>query len=124
MNKTIHCPPAHALSELINGKLVDPELSDYSSHLEDCSHCQNKVKTLFPMDTLVNSLRGEASGAEKTASKIPDLLIDALKQIPRTDSDANLSRDGLSHSNGMSLDDLGLSFLSPPLDWADDFPED
>ncbi len=114
MDKQTECPPATVLSDLIDGKIVDPELTDYSSHLEGCSNCQGKVRTLFPSDTLVRSLRDQALIAESISAKIPIALIDALKRIPAMDSEAKLSADGLKRDNGMSLDDLGLSFLSPP----------
>jgi serine/threonine protein kinase/formylglycine-generating enzyme required for sulfatase activity len=114
MDKQAQCPPATVLSDLIDGKIVDPDLSDYSSHLEGCSNCQGKVKTLFPSDTLVRSLRDPASKAASISDMVPVALIDALKRIPAMDSDAKLSADGLRRDSGLSLDELGLSFLSPP----------
>ena len=116
MSEILRCPAPDVLGELIEGRIVDPELSELSLHLEACSDCQAKARTLFPSDTLVQSLRGDASTAEKISADVPHQLVDALKRIPAMDSDAKLSADGLARDNGMSLDDLGLSFLSPPLD--------
>ena len=71
MNKKHQCPPARVLGELIEGKMVDPELSEFSQHLEACSDCQQKVQTLFPSDTLIHSLRGDAPVAERIARDVP-----------------------------------------------------
>ena len=113
MKSPTQCPPARILSSLVDGKLIEPELSSQASHLEECEHCQNTVRTLFPSDSLVKTLRNDAGEQETMSVKISQDLIDALKRIPAMDSDAKLSRDGLKRDNGMSLDDLGLSFLSP-----------
>jgi serine/threonine protein kinase/formylglycine-generating enzyme required for sulfatase activity len=107
------CPPVRDLSALIDGKMVEPELSSHASHLETCELCQNTIRTLFPSDTLVESLRGNAPQADLIAQCVPRPLIEALKQIPAVDSIASLSADGLNPRSGMSLDELGLSFLDP-----------
>jgi serine/threonine protein kinase/formylglycine-generating enzyme required for sulfatase activity len=114
MKSSTQCPPARILNALVDGKLIEPELSSHASHLEECECCQDTVRTLFPSDSLVKTLRNDAGEQETMSEKISQDLIDALKRIPAMDSDAKLSRDGLKRDNGMSLDDLGLSFLSPP----------
>src|SRR5678810_742715 len=81
-----HCPPANVLAELVDGKIVEPELSRFSLHLEECPACQAMARTLSPSDTLIESLRGEAPLADKIARLAPQALIERLKQIPRTDS--------------------------------------
>ena len=114
MKTTTECPPLKVLRDLIDGRLVDPELSHHSSHLESCHSCQNQIHSLFPSDNLIKTLRNDAAATETISEKIPHDLIDALKRIPAMDSGARLSADGLKRDGGMSLDDLGLSFLSPP----------
>jgi serine/threonine protein kinase/formylglycine-generating enzyme required for sulfatase activity len=114
MKSRTQCPPVQVLNELVDGKLIEPELSSHAAHLEECEQCQNTVRTLFPSDSLVKTLRNDASEHETITGKISDDLIDALKRIPAMDSDAKLSADGLRRDAGLSLDELGLSFLSPP----------
>jgi serine/threonine protein kinase/formylglycine-generating enzyme required for sulfatase activity len=114
MKSATQCPPVRILSALVDGKLIEPELSSHASHLEECEHCQNTVRTLFPSDSLVKTLRNDAGEQETMSEKISQDLIDALKRIPAMDSDAKLSADGLRRDHGMSLDDLGLSFLTAP----------
>ncbi len=113
------CPSKKLLSELIDGRVVEPELSSYANHLESCEDCQNEVQNLRSDDTLVSSLRGESSPTERLMQTIPDLLMRTLKQIPSTDSAARISYSGLCQSGqgraeGVLIDDLGLSFLVPP----------
>ncbi len=96
MNDKKQCLTAQVLSELIDGKLVDPELTSCSSHLETCVECQNRVRALDATDTLVSSLRGGDSQLERFASSIPAPIFHALKQIPTTDSDMRATRIGNS----------------------------
>lgn len=114
MKSQTQCPSVRVLSALVDGKLIEPELSTHASHLEECEDCQNTVRTLFPSDSLVKTLRNDASACETITEKISDDLINALKRIPAMDSDAKLSADGLRRDSGLSLDELGLSFLSSP----------
>jgi len=85
-------------------------------HLEHCSTCQTQASTLFSSDTLVESLRGEPSATERITANIPPQLIESLKLIPNTDSHDRLSKDGLARDRGLSVDDLGLSFLNPAVE--------
>lgn len=73
------------LGHLIEGKIVDPDLTELGQHLEGCSDCQAKARTLFPSDTLVESLRGDATATERISASVPQQLIDALKRIPAMD---------------------------------------
>src|SRR4051794_31224111 len=94
-----YCPPPHVLAELIDGKLPEPELSEFSRHLEGCAACQAVARTLSPSDTLIESLRGESTVSERIARLAPHALIERLKQIPRGDSPVAA--------------ELDLSFLAP-----------
>lgn len=116
MAENQHCLSPETLGELIDGKLVDPELSVFSLHLEECRKCQARARTLLSSDTLAEILRGKASATEQVAAALPPHLIDSLKLIPVTDSVQKLSSDGLRHDQEISLDDLGLSFLEPALE--------
>lgn len=107
------CLSNELLSELVEGRIVEPELSSYASHLESCELCQSEVQNLGSADTLVSSLRGASSPAEQIVQTIPELLIQALKQIPATDSESRLSQAGIARRDGSSHDELGLSFLEP-----------
>lgn len=108
------CPPPELLCQLIDGKIEDPVMTDLTRHLDACPACQSRVPTLLSTDTLVNSLRGDSTVTERMLADVPQPLIDALLRIPVLDSSDKLSADGLSQNRGMTLDDLGLSFLTPP----------
>ena len=88
-------------------------MAELTRHLDECPACQKRVPTLLSTDTLVNTLRGDSTVTERMSAVVPQPLIDALMRIPVLDSSEKLSADGLSHNRGMSLDDLGLSFLTP-----------
>ncbi len=85
MINKLECPSPGVLAELIQGRKVEPELSELSQHLEQCSACQEKARALSPDDALVQSLRGEAPAEDKIARGAPRPLIEKLKQIPRRD---------------------------------------
>jgi serine/threonine protein kinase len=114
MDKNFGCPPASELAELLQGKIVEPDLSKYSSHLEDCSACQETARTLTPYDTLVESLRGEATAADQIARDVPRLLIERLKQIPSSDSRIGLDVFGQEHAAEPPSNKQG--FLAPALE--------
>ncbi len=116
MNATTQCPTLKVLRDLIDGRLVDPELSVYSSHLEDCIECQSRIQSLYSSDSLIKTLRNDAAIAETITERISHDLIDALKRIPAMDTEIQRSANGLRRDNGLSLDDLGLSFLTPPVE--------
>src|SRR5687767_959460 len=113
MNKKLGCPPASLLVELIQGKLVEPDLSEYSLHLEECSDCQEKAKTVSPDDALVETLRGDAPLADKIARDVPRPLVESLKQIPRRESSIGFNSVGHSHEMDLSPNELELDFLAP-----------
>ena len=113
MSPTPECPSPGILRNLIDGKVSDPDLTELTGHLEQCHDCQAKAQTLYSSDTLVESLRGKPSATELITNRLPTQLIDSLKLIPQTDSSEKVSIDGLSRDRGLSLDDLGLSFLQP-----------
>ena len=111
MSPNAQCPSAGTLRSLIDGRVADPDLTELTGHLEHCSDCQARARTLFSSDTLVESLRGDLSAVERITAQVPPELIESLKLIPQTDSSERLSTDGLSREHGLSLNDLGLSFL-------------
>lgn len=113
MSSNPQCPSPGTLRSLIDGRVADPDLTELTGHLEHCSDCQASARTLFSSDTLVQSLRGVPSEIELVTATVPPQLIESLKRIPQTDSHERLSTDGLSPERGMSLEDLGLSFLQP-----------
>jgi serine/threonine protein kinase/formylglycine-generating enzyme required for sulfatase activity len=85
MVKPIACPPKALLQDLIEGKINEPQLSVLSKHLEQCGRCQEKAKTLAPLDTLAESLRREAAAAQQLAETIPQPLVERLKNIARAE---------------------------------------
>ena len=105
------CPPSSILIDLIQGKVVDPELLALSAHLEECSDCQQRAKTLSPYDTLLELLRGDAPEVDKIAHDVPRPLIEILKQIPSRKSGV------LSGDAGPSMDHAPAAqkfdFLAP-----------
>ena len=116
MSPNQQCPSPGTLRSLIDGRVDEPDLSTLTLHLEHCSTCQTQASTLFSSDTLVESLRGEPSATERITANIPPQLIESLKLIPNTDSHDRLSKDGLARDRGLSVDDLGLSFLHPAVE--------
>src|SRR4051794_10033757 len=84
------CPSAEVLEDLIDGKLIDPQLHDLAEHLEDCATCQERAKTLAPHDTLVDALRGESPMTDAIAAEIPRPLVERIKQFPAQQADATL----------------------------------
>src|SRR5262249_27258485 len=105
------CPPARALVELIDGQLVEPDLSELSRHLEGCPACQETARTLSSSDALVESLRGEAHAEDQIARAVPRPLVERMKQIPRhaprVEADTvGLSRDAAAPPAGPEFDFL------------------
>jgi eukaryotic-like serine/threonine-protein kinase len=94
VDKNPRCPLPSVLVDLIDGQLVEPELSDLSRHLEDCPACQERARTLSPSDTLVELLRGEAPAEDEIARAVPRPLIERLKQIPNRASRAGSDAAG------------------------------
>lgn len=88
MHTKLKCPPLNVLAELIEGQLVEPQLSELSAHLEECPACQAHVKTVPPSDLLIESLRGEAPAEDQIARDAPRPLIEKLKQISRRPASA------------------------------------
>jgi serine/threonine protein kinase/Leucine-rich repeat (LRR) protein len=113
MDEKLGCPPASELVELLQGKMVEPDLSRFSLHLEECSACQEKASTLSPYDTLIESLRGEAPVEDKIAVDVPRPLVEILKQIPRRDSGIGPDILGIVYNTVGSPIEQGLDFLSP-----------
>ncbi len=77
------CPPSNVLADFMQGKVVEPQLSEFAEHLENCAKCQASALTLHPSDTLVDSLRGEALTADEIARAVPRPLMERLKNIPQ-----------------------------------------
>ena len=113
MDKKLGCPSTSELAELLQGKMVDPDLSNFSLHLEECSACQEKARTLAPNDTLVESLRGEPLEADEIARDVPRLVIERLKQIPRGDSSFGGEVLEQALELGIHSDKQGFEFLAP-----------
>ena len=105
------CPPPKVLTDLLEGKLVDPDLSDLSLHLEDCPRCQETAQTILPTDTLIESLRGDAPMEDRIAQSAPRILVERLKQIPQVASSANPAGPGELASLPA---DQHFDFLEPP----------
>jgi serine/threonine protein kinase len=113
MDKKRGCPSPNALVEFIQGRMVEPDLSEYSSHLELCLACQEKAKSLSPDDALIETLRGDAPVEDKIARDVPRPLIESLKQIPRRESSVGFHRVGRSLELGSPPDELELDFFAP-----------
>lgn len=108
------CPSAEILGELLDGRLREPALSEYAAHIEDCAHCQRHARTLGPSDTLVESLRGNSSPPEELAASIPELLLQALKQIPQLSSESRLGQAIGLRAGDSPPTESDLEFLEPP----------
>jgi len=91
MKSTKECPAQVELAEFMDGQLIGPDLEVIAEHLEHCAVCQEAVMTLAPGDTLVESLRGEATAAEKLSSAVPRSLLEKLNRIPRLESSSEKS---------------------------------
>ena len=113
MAPTPTCLAPQVLSDLMDGRLVEPELSQHAAHLEECQHCQSRVKTLAPSDTLVQSLKAESSAAENLIAATPQSLLEQLKQIPSHSAMGNLSNRPWPSVGSIALSEP-IDFLSPP----------
>src|SRR5688500_16436375 len=102
MDKKLECPPLKVLDDLIQGKMVESDVSEYSSHLEECSACQEQAMTVSPYYALVEPLRHETPAADKLARDVPPPLIECLKQIPRRVSSAVLPADTPAQDRGVA----------------------
>lgn len=115
MEKKLGCPPIDVLQELFEGKLVDPTLSDLSSHVEECVSCQEIARTLPPHDTLVEVIRADSGKTNEIVNDIPPMLVEKLKSIPQMQADDADQTAGVSASQLMPPDTSAeLDFLSPP----------
>src|ERR1043165_3067236 len=113
MDKKHACPPSNVLVDLIQGKMVDPELSELSLHLEECSSCQENAKTLSPQDRLLETLRGEAPAEDKIAQDVPRPLVEKIKQFSKGTPITDPDTIGTSHVPAASVADPELDFLTP-----------
>ena len=86
MHAKLKCPPANVLAELVQGQLVDPQLSELTAHLEECSACQAQVSTVPPSNPLIESLRGNAPVEDQIARAAP------LDRKDQADSAATFKR--------------------------------
>ena len=83
MDRKLECPPPSVLADLIQGKLVEPELSELSVHLETARPARRRPGRSPRHDTLIESLRGEAPARTGSRKDVPRPLVERLKQIPR-----------------------------------------
>src|SRR4051812_15916159 len=113
MNQNPGCPPPGVLAQLMQGKLIDPELSALSGHLEECAACQKQAGTLSPPDPLIETLRRDAPVEDRIARDAPRPLIERLKQIPRRHSSMGPDTFELSHDTSVAPDDHAFDFLAP-----------
>jgi serine/threonine protein kinase len=89
MEKKLACPSAGTLSELIQGRLAEPDLSLLSDHLETCPACVERAKTLTPPDTLLDMLREPAPEEDEFAHRVPRPLVERLKLIAGKELDTS-----------------------------------
>lgn len=113
MNLDQQCPTMQKLSELMDGRMVEPDLSRFSGHLEECSHCQGKVRTISSRDTLVEILRTTSHEFENIIEETPQHLLDRLKQIPLTASKGSMNGARFVPQSPLSFQSE-YSVFSPP----------
>jgi eukaryotic-like serine/threonine-protein kinase len=113
MNSTKECPAKVELAEFMDGQLIGPDLEEIAEHLEHCAVCQEAVLTLAPSDTLVESLRGEATAAEKCSGEFPHSLLEKINQIPRLESISENSSGMLGAHKTAAVNSEGVP--APPL---------
>ncbi|MCC6512021.1 MAG: SUMF1/EgtB/PvdO family nonheme iron enzyme [Pirellulaceae bacterium] len=109
MNTAQSCPQDSVLSDLLNGNLMDPELSVLAEHVEHCLLCQQKVEHLSAEGALSIALLGDSLAYDKIDNQTPLELVERIKQIPRLAAvyaDAGSQGSSLSSS---SLDSVSFS---------------
>jgi eukaryotic-like serine/threonine-protein kinase len=87
------CPEDSKLSELLNGDLIEPELSTYADHLEQCEACQQKAGVLSSKGVHAEALHGDATAIDRFDIEAPRNLIERIKQIPHFSPDHPSSVD-------------------------------
>lgn len=111
MSHTV-CPSVNVLEDLLRGNLVDPHLHDLADHLEGCSDCQARAKTLVPNDTLVEALRASPA-ADSIANEMPRNLVEQIKQLPQNNIMATSDATFLTSDTKANGGDADLNFLEP-----------
>ena len=82
MNIQLRCPNDSELSDLLDGNLVDPELSRWAEHLETCVNCQQVASRISTIGTLVDTLRAKSEEMNHIVHQTPQTLLERIKQIP------------------------------------------
>lgn len=118
MHTKLICPSANVLAELIQGQLVEPQLSELTGHLEECPACQARVSKVPPSNALIESLRGNAPVEDQIARAAPRPLIEKIKLIPRRHSSsahgALADTPAALHDTLFASKQQRFDFLSPP----------
>ena len=110
MPPKIACPSSARLSSLVRGSGGSSELADLASHLESCSACREKVRTLVPKETIVEHAPDDFSQIDKFANTIPPSIVDRLKKLAHGRQRSNPSTVGVP-SNSTSSE--AIEFLAP-----------
>lgn len=114
MNANSECLIPSQLIEFLEGNIEEPRLSEFASHLEQCTVCQAIAKTLTVDDTIVETLRGKVREEERIASQIPAQLIHHIKQIPQVESKMGLEGSRVGGADVSSDISEVVKFLEPP----------
>ncbi len=112
MNDKQPCPSENELADLLEGKLVEPDLSELSEHLEHCTDCQQKVGPLSSQSTLATALRSESNAIDTIAGQTPQPLVDRLKLIPMLAPDHSVASVSDSYSSTQPTSTFSLESIT------------
>jgi serine/threonine protein kinase/Leucine-rich repeat (LRR) protein len=91
MAPKVACPSVEQLSSFLRGESEDSELADLGAHLETCSSCQEKARTVVAEDTLLDRARGDFSRTDKLAEAVPPTFVERLKSLARSQNSGHAS---------------------------------
>ncbi len=99
MNAQRPCPNREQLVDLLDGRLLEPDLSDLADHVEHCTKCQALISQLEAQDTLTKVLQGRPSKVDSESTESTDRIMNRLKQIPMLAADRSHGPGQLSQSS-------------------------
>lgn len=106
MNPLQDCLTDRELEDLLDGKLVDPELSAMAQHLEDCLKCQHRVGVISSNLTALNAM---PDTFDHIVHQTPKHLIERIKLIPSLPSEGFISATSESITSEAQIDSVHFS---------------
>jgi len=111
MKMAVVCPPESILADLLQGKIDEPELGELAEHLQHCSTCQDRARSIPTLDNFAALLGTDPQSAIAIASGIPRPLIEKVKSIAHDTLASHASTNGSAQEDE---NDGDWTFLAPP----------